>query len=315
MPKSSVSAVTPELPLPEPTWTPARIGLGLTTRDAGFLLLVALSVAWCWQPLTTVIGRSLKSAEYEHYSHIILLPFFSAYLLYLNRHAIFKHVHSGLRTGLFLAAAGAATIWLGGTTVITGEPEHQLSVTMLGLVTLWAGGFGLCYGHRALRIAAFPFLLLLFMVPLPSAVLTQIIVFLQKTSADASELLFALIGMPNARDGFLFALPGITIKVAEECSGIRSSLALLISGLVMAYLFLRSTWTRAAFVLVIIPLAIAKNAVRIVLLSWLAVHVDPSFITGHAVHRNSGIPIFLTSLAILAGIAWLLRRCEEWKSR
>src|SRR3989442_8296241 len=136
MGKQSVSAVTPEPQLPEPTWTPARIGLGLTTRDASFLLLVALSVAWCWQPLTTVIGRSLKSSEYEHYSHIILLPFFSAYLLYLNRHAIFGHVHYGLRTGLFLAAAGAATIWLGGTRVITGEPEHQLSMTMLGLVQL-----------------------------------------------------------------------------------------------------------------------------------------------------------------------------------
>src|SRR5436190_15674595 len=199
MAKQSVSAVTPELQLPEPTWTPARIGLGLTMGDAGFLLLVALSVAWCWQPLTTIIGRSLNSEEYEHYSHIILLPFFSAYLLYLNRHEIFRHVHSGIRAGLVLAAAGAATIWLGGTTAITGEPENQLSMTMLGLVTLWAGGFGLCYGHRALRSAAFPFLLLLFMVPLPPAVLTQIIVFLQRTSVDASELLFTLIGIPNVR--------------------------------------------------------------------------------------------------------------------
>ena len=140
--------------------------------------------------------------------------------------------------------------------------------------------------------------------------LTQIIVFLQRTSADASALLFTLIGMPNVRQGFVFALPGLTIEVAKECSGIRSSLALLISGLVMAYLLLRSTWTRAALVLVIIPLAIAKNAVRIVVLSWLAVHIDPSFITGSAVHRNGGIPIFLTSLAILGALAWLLRKCE-----
>jgi len=315
MPKQSVSAATPELQLLEPTWTPAKIGLGPTVRDAGFLLLVALSVAWCWQPLTTVIGRSLKSAEYEHYSHIILLPFISAYLLYLNRAAILRQVHPGLRAGIFPAAVGAATIWLAGTTVITGEPEYGVSLAMLGLVTLWAGSFVLCYGLRALRSAAFPFLLLLFMVPFPPAVLTAIIVFLQKASADASALLFALIGMPVFREGFFFALPGLTIHVAEECSGIRSSLALLISGLVMAYLFLRSTWTRAALVGVIIPLAIAKNAVRIVVLSWLAVHVDPSFITGSAVHRNGGIPVFLASLTILSGLAWLLRRGEVWKSR
>ena len=280
--------------------------------DAGFLLLVVLSVAWSWQPLTTIISRSLNSAEYEHYSHIILLPFISAYLLYLNRDAIFRQVQPAFGTGCLLAGAGAAVIWFARTPVITGDPENHLSVAMLGLITLLAGGFALCYGLRALWSASFPFLLLLFMVPLPPAALTKIIVFLQKASADASAVLFALIGMPTFRDGFDFALPGLTIRVAEECSGIRSSLALLISGLVMASLVLRSTWTRAALVAAIIPLAIAKNAVRIVLLSWLAVHVDPSFITGSAVHRNGGIPVFLAALAILSGLAWLLRRGEVW---
>jgi exosortase len=287
----------------------------LTRRDAGFLVLFALSIAWCWEPLTTVIGRSLKSAEYEHYSYIILLPFISAYLLYLNRHAIFNHVHTAQRAGLLLAAGGVATIGLAGTTLITGQTESRLSLTMLGLVALWAGGFVLCYGLRALRTAAFPFLMLFFMVPLPPAVLSAIIRFLQSASADASELLFALIGMPAFREGFVFALPGLTIKVAEECSGIRSCLALVITGLVMAYLFLRSTWIRLAFVLMIVPLAIAKNAIRIVVLSWLAIHVDPSFITGSALHRNGGIPLFFTSLVFLGGLAWLLRRGEMWQSR
>jgi exosortase len=313
LPKRSVSAAIPELPLLEPTWTPPRIGFGRTVWDAGFLLLVVLSVAWAWQPLTTIISRSLNSEEYEHYSHIILLPFISAYLLYLNRDVIFRQVKPALGTGCFLVGAGAAVIWFARTPVITGDPEY-LSFAMLGLITLLAGGFALCYGLRALWSAAFPFLLLLFMVPLPAAALTKIIVFLQKASADASAVLFALIGMPTFRDGFDFALPGLAIRVAEECSGIRSSLALLISGLVMAYLVLRSAWTRTALVLAIIPLAIVKNAVRIVLLSWLAVHVDPSFITGSAVHRTSGIPVFVASLTILSGLAWLLRRGETWSA-
>ena len=298
----------------EPAWTPAWVELLTKGRDAAFGLLVLLAIAWSWQPLTTVIGRSLKSADYEHYSHIILLPFLAAYLLYLNRRTILAHAHFGAREGILPAAAGAATIWLAGTSAIA-EPEHRLSLAMAGLVTLWTGSFVLCYGLRALRAAAFPFLLLLFMIPFPPAVLTGIIQFLQRGSADASEPLFILIGMPIFRDGFFFTLPGLTIHVAEACSGIRSSLALLISGLVMAYLFLRSTWTRTAFLLVIIPLAIVKNAVRIVVLSWLAVHVDPSFITGSAVHRNGGIPMFFTSLAVLGGIAWMLRRCEAWEQR
>lgn len=311
MAKRAGSATAAALPLLDSTWAPTRMRFGRTAQGAGFLLFVALSAAWSWPALATVIARSLNRAEYEHYSHIILLPFLGAYLLYLNRGAIFTDARPGFRTGIVLTVVGATTVWLGGTTVIAGEPESRLSLTMFGLVTLWASGFVFCYGIRALRAAAFPFLLLFFMVPLPPAVLTGIIRFLQKGSADASELLFVTIGMPIFRQGFFFALPGINIQVAEECSGIRSSLALLLSGLVMAHLFLRSTWTRATFVLVIVPLAIFKNAVRIVVLSWLAVHVDPSFITGSVAHRTGGIPVFLASLAILGGLAWLLRTRER----
>ena len=278
--------------------------------EAGFLLLIALSVAWAWQPLTTVIGRSLKSEEYAHYSHIVLLPFISGYLLYLNRDAILRHARPGPRTGILLGLAGTATIWFAGASII-GELDSRLSLAMLGLVTFWAGSFVICYGVRGLGNAAFPFVLLIFMVPLPPAALTATIVFLQRASAEASALIFALIGMPVFRDGFVFALPGLTIQVAEECSGIRSSLALLISGLMMASLLLRGTWTRVVFILLIVPVAIVKNAVRIVGLSWLAIHVDPSFIAGSTVHRTSGIPVFLASLLILGGLAALLRRCER----
>jgi exosortase len=307
MAKHAVSAA--DLPLPEPAWAPVSIGADRTPRDIGFLLLVGLSTVFAWHPVMIVFGRSLFAREYEHYSHIVLLPFISAYLLYVNRVTIFEHPRSGLRSGIVLTVLGTAILWLGATAVVE-EPESRLSLAMLGLVTVWVAGFVLFYGLRALCAAAFPLLLLFFMIPLPPAVLAGVIHFLQKSSADVSELLFLSIGMPIWRDGFFFTLPGLIIQVAEECSGIRSSLALLLSGLVMAYLFLRSTWTRAAFALVIIPLAVVKNAVRIVVLSWLAVYIDPSFLTGSALHRTGGIPIFLMSLTVLGGLAWLLRKCD-----
>ena len=309
MAEHSVSATRPELPSIEPAWPPQA--LGLTALHATFLGILALSVVWAWQPLTTIIGRSLKSSDYEHYSHIILLPFISAYLLYLKRDTILRQVHPSRLAGLILVAVGAATIWFVRSPVVTADTEYRLAGAMLGVIAMWVGGFVISYGVRSLRVAAFPFAVLVFMIPLPPAALTAIIVFLQKGSADASEVLFSLIRMPAFRDDFTFSLPGMTIRVAEECSGIRSSLALMISGLLMAYLLLRTTWTRIVLVLLIIPLSVVKNAVRIVALSWLGVYVDPSFITGHAVHRNGGIPIFLMSLMILGGIAWLLQRCER----
>jgi exosortase len=116
--------------------------------------------------------------------------------------------------------------------------------------------------------------------------------------------------VPLYRDGFLFSLPGLNIRIAEECSGIRSTMALFILSLVSGYLFLRSAWARSSLVLLAIPLAIVKNAVRIVVLSLLAIHVDPSFIGAGSVHRNSGIPLFAVSFAIMGLMIWLLQKSE-----
>jgi exosortase len=282
-------------------------------RLTAFATLLTIATAWSWQELTTVIGRSLRTGDYEHYSHIVLLPIVAASLIYLNRPSILRAPRLAPFSGASVTLVGVAIVWLARTSGLFAASDLGLSLAMLGLVIAWGGTFLCCYGTGALRAAAFPFLLLAFMIPLPPTALAAVVVFLQKASAHVAAMLFTLIGMPFFRDDVVFALPGITIEVAEECSGIRSSLALAITGIVMAYLMLRTWWTSAAFALAIIPLAIFKNAVRIVGLSWLAVHVDPGFITGSALHRNSGIPVFLVSLAMLAGTIWGLRWVEGWK--
>lgn len=296
----------------EPTWSPGRLALGASLREAGFAALIAVSAAWAWRPLLTVLGRSLSHEENdEHYSHIVLLPFIAAYLLWTNRRTIGERATTGFPSGALTIALGGVLVWLAGGARLTTEPETRLSIAMIGVILMWSGAFLLSYGASALRVALFPLTFLVFMVPLPPAWLHAVIVFLQHGSAEVSAILFQLIGMPVFREDLVFALPGLTIRVAEECSGIRSSLALLISGLVMTYLFLRTTPARATFAAIIIPLALVKNAVRIVVLSWLAVHVDPSFITESFVHRTSGIPTFLLSLSMLGVVLWVLRKSEQ----
>ena len=310
MSKRSLSVPTPDLAL-EATWAPVRRRVWLTRREITFLVLVAAAVVWSWRPLTTVIVRSLWVEDYEHYSHIILLPFIVGYLLYLSRVAIYRHATTSLQPGGIVFGLGFALAGIAPTSILTGDAEHRLSLVMLGLVVMWVGAFLLAYGPDALQATLYPFALLIFMVPLPPKAVHGVIVFLQRASAEGSAILFGLIGMPVFRQGeFIFSLPGLTIQVAEECSGIRSSLALLISGLVMAYFFLRTPWARAAFAAATIPVAIVKNSVRIVALSWLSVHVDPSFIAASTTHRTSGIPVFMLAISILAGIMWLLRRAE-----
>jgi exosortase len=141
--------------------------------------------------------------------------------------------------------------------------------------------------------------------------LEAIVGFLQRSSAEATAVLFSVLGIPVFRQEFVFSLSNFTIHVAEECSGIRSALALLITSIVAGHFFLRSNGAKLGLVAVVVPLAIVKNAFRIVGLALLANYVDPTFITNSALHRSGGIPLFLVSLILLLSLTWLLRKLEK----
>jgi len=272
-----------------------------------------VTIAWFWAPLSTVINLSLRYGEYEHYSHIVIIPVISLFLVYVRRDTIFADAEWGARLGavVMIAAIVASSL----PRILRLDDATAWTVAMVSMVLAVVGAFVFCYGMRAFKKAAFPLLFLLFMAPLPPVLLHSIVGFLQRASAEASAVIFQLIGVPVFRQGFVFALPGLTIEIAEECSGIRSSIALFIVGLVAAHLYLGSTWTKIAVAVLAVPVAIAKNAVRIVVLSLLGIYVDPGFVGPGLLHRNSGIPVFAMAFASLGAIIWLLHKSEAWLDR
>ena len=275
------------------------------TRNGLSLFLLVAAVAWFWQPLVSLFSLTQQQ---EHYSHIVLIPCLSLYLLFLDRKAIFTSKEWSPWLGFVLIGLGALGYWSADAMIFAPD---QLSMTILALVMMGWGIFVSCFGVTHFRKSSFGLLFLLFMVPLPSFLLDAIIGFLQRSSAEATDLLFSALGVPVFRQGFVFSLSNFTIHVAEECSGIRSALSLIITSFLAGYFFLRSGWTKMGLVAVVIPLAIIKNAFRIVGLTLLANYVDPSFITDSALHRNGGIPLFLLSLVVLFSLVWLLRRVEN----
>jgi exosortase len=135
--------------------------------------------------------------------------------------------------------------------------------------------------------------------------------FLQQGSAEATHTLFNGIGIPVVRHGFQFDLPGLAIEVAEECSGVHSAVALLIASTLAAHFFLRSTWKQILFVLLAVPIAILKNAIRIVLISALTLYVDPAIIDGPLHHQ--GGPVFaVVGLTLLAPLLYVLWKTEVY---
>ena len=181
----------------------------------------------------------------------------------------------------------------------------------LAAYLVWVSGFIFSFGYKAFKKTLFPNLFLLFIIPIPTIILDEFIFYLQSGSAEVVEGMFGLLGLSFVRDGFVFQLPGVTIEVAKQCSGIRSTLALVITCVLASHIFLRGTWQRLLLILCIFPVTVIKNGIRIVTLTLLGMYVDMGFLTGGFLHKSGGFVFFIPALLLIGVIIWGLRRSEK----
>lgn len=277
------------------------------SRHACFIAFVAISCIAFHNELTALVRYS----EHEDSaSHVVLVPLIVLFLLYVERRRLFSVTRTRAVAGVAVIAAGVFVYWLGGRASSESSENLSLSLQTLAIVILWAGGFLACYGISAVRAATFSLGFLLLMVPLPDAMQDRVIYWLQAGSTELTYLIFQLLRVPVLRNGFLLSVPGVTIEVAKECSSIRSSIALLITCLLAAHLYLRTAWKMALFVAFALFISVLKNGIRIATLTLLSVYVDPSFLTGR-LHHEGGFVFFLIALAILFPVLLWLQKSER----
>jgi exosortase len=279
-----------------------------------FSILVALSLAIWWVPLTSSFALALSD---DQYTHILLILPISGALIFLDWKS--PEPSSGLAVSLGSVSLGSVLLIIAASVTfymrwrgVALSSDERLSVNMLALVVWWIAAFLVCFGIGAFRRALFPLCFLFGMVPLPYLVLNPIVSLLQLGSAAAAHFLFALARVPVEQDGLLVHIPGLTVEVARECSSIRSSSMLLVTTMVLAQLLLRSPWRKAFVIAVAIPLSVVKNGLRIFVIAMLSTRVDPSFLTGR-LHREGGIIFFLIALGAIFLLLWMVRRGEAEK--
>jgi exosortase C (VPDSG-CTERM-specific) len=277
-----------------------------------FALMTAALVLCFSVPL---YGLAWFAAMSELYSYIFLIPFISVYLGRLK----WKNLppFSGA------AKIPAAVFFAGGLAMLISYAlichsgyalvqDDYLALMMSALVLFFAAGCYWFLGAKIVRSLAFPIGFLIFMVPMPAFVRHHIESFLQTGSAIAGEGFFRLAGATFLRDGLLFQLPGITLEVAPECSGIHSSLVLFITSALAGWLFLRSPWKRAVLMLAVIPLALLRNGFRVFVIGELCTHIGPQMIDS-PIHRHGGPLFFLLSLIPFFLLLIYLRKSEQDK--
>ncbi len=269
----------------------------------------ALVLAYGW----ILFQLARYAAGTELHSHILLIPFVSAWLVRQEPRIWPAECRASTGAAAVFALTGALALGWG---LVTGQGPEALShndwlaVMVFSFLCFLAAGAFFLLGWNWIKVVLFPAAFLLFMIPLPDAAVNSIEHFLMAVSAEAVDVFYSLAGIPYLRDDQVFQLPGITLVVAQECSGIRSSWVLVITSLVASYLFLRSPWRRAVLVGLVIPLGILRNGFRVLVLGWLCVHEGPHMIDSD-IHHKGGPIFFALSLIPLFLMLWWLRRGES----
>jgi exosortase len=277
----------------------------MTTRCALFALALAGIAIGNWGTVRALFEHSQRD---NTASHIVLIPFVSFFLIWLQRRHIFEKLTWSWSAGAVVCGFGVLLhAWSGTAPAV---PSTAVTLRGFAIVLYTVAAFVSCFGVAAARSALFPLAFLVLVTPFPPLVLQEASDFLKNGSTETVQLLFDATGTPHVRYGYVFQLPYVAIEVADACSGIRSSIGLMITSLLAGHLFLRRAWSRVALVAVVIPITIFKNAVRIVTLTLLSIHVDRSFLTGQ-LHHEGGIVFFVISLALLAPVLIVLARSER----
>ncbi len=252
----------------------------------------------------------------QFHSYILLIPLISVYLVWLKKRSFPICSQPARKTASAFLLAGTvvlAAYWLFLRSRMKLAEDDYLAVMMISFLLFFWGICGRFLGKEMLRATAFPLGILVFMVPIPAFAMPAIDSFLQHGSAAAAQGFFTLAGTPILRSGLTFQLPGITIQVAPECSGIQSSMVLLITGLVAGYMFLRRPWNRAMLAMLMIPLGLLRNGFRVFTIGELCVHIGPQMIDS-PIHHRGGPIFFALSLIPLFIVLVLLQRSEQgWR--
>ena len=287
-------------------------------------ILLTLLGLGLFTPVVVRLAEFSQMQGSKHYSHFVLIPLIAGYGIFVRRRDIWEaaleqgkkqprvplswHVLPGLLGPVLVAFSLVIYAFEARWNFGISLNDHLVLMTA-SLVVYIMGAFVWVFGSDAFRVARFPLLFLVFLIPVPEVLLQRIIVGLQVASTGVVDFLFQLTGTVYLRDGFRFSLPGLQIEIAQQCSGIRSGLSLFIVSILAGHMSLRTTWGKLALALAVFPITVFKNGVRIVLLSLLAVHWDPAIMHG-SLHTTGGIPFFVVAMALLGLALLAIRRLE-----
>jgi exosortase A len=184
-----------------------------------------------------------------------------------------------------------------------------LTLASFSLVLMFSAVVIFFYGFKMFKELLFPLAFLLFMIPFPSQIFSQLTIPLQLFVTEISVWFMAHLGIPVYAEGNIIHLPNRTMQVVQACSGLRSMLSILPLGAILSYFTLNSNPLRYILFLSGIPTAILVNIVRVILLVMAYYYFNFDLTTG-TTHTIFGIFIFILALIFLFAIRGILLKWD-----
>jgi exosortase len=263
-----------------------------------------LSLAWffgllvlCYGPVLVRLVNQWNNDE--DMGHGFFVPVIAGYIAWQKKDELLGRTLKPNPLGIVLIVFAALQLYIGTLGAELFLARTAFIEGVVGVV-LALGGF------YAVRVMAFPLLVLCFMVPIPGVIYNQITFPLQLFASSVAGDALEFFGIPVLRDGNVLELPSQKLNVVEACSGIRSLLSLTFLALVYGYFFEKKNWMRVALFLAVVPIAILANAGRVTVTGVMS-EMNPEWAHGTA-HTASGWVIFMIALFMMVITHTLLTR-------
>lgn len=240
----------------------------------------------------------------SYYSHGYLIPLISAYIIWTKRNVIKSARVSSSFWGLIIIIIGALIHILG--TIL-----YIFSLSGFSIFFIILGSSMFIVGKEITRIIIFPITYLLFMFPIPLALILTISFPMKMLVANAGVEIVSLFGIPLYREGFNISIPAGQLLVSNPCSGLRSLIAFMALGAVIAHFSKETMIKKIVLFMASVPIAIVSNVLRVsglILIShfWGLDAAAPDTIW----HTITGMFVFVIGFFLL----YLTNRMLKWKT-
>lgn len=262
----------------------ATVGYGMI---AG-LLITLYYPAMAWLARSWVVN--------PYYTHGFLVPPISVLLAWRQWHIVRKTPPARGPTLDRVSALGFILTTASLGAVVWAMRWQNYVVVSFTLVAMLLGILLFLEGWARVRRWLFPLLFLCFMVPLPFIDLAS--PWMETFAADSATSLAQLFGIAASHQGGEITLPALTLVVGAPCSGLRSLVAMVTVSVGWVYVVEGRLAAKTAMVIVIIPLVMLSNVLRILVLLLVAVYFGETAALTYY-HDWSSPILFLVSLGLL----------------